>query len=613
MERRDIIATPLQGGRDRVGQSGPEDPGLRGLFVGNCRAALLAVTGFSAIIGLLGLTGPLFMLQVYDRVLPARSEETLVALVVLAAFLFMLLGLFDLARSRAMARTGHFVQQALDDRLFPRMLGLPSGRSDQRPATLIHDVDTLRQFLAGPLAISLADLPWTPLFYLALFLLHPLLGGLAAGGTALLLVGAIARQRRLAGPARTAAAAEGAADRMAHEFLAHPDEVRAFALPRKARQAWLGRRAVAGASGLEVADTLQGTAVLLRTVRLAMQSAILALAAWLCLRGALSFGALSAASILLGRALQPVEGLVSGWPLLTRAAGAWARIGAALTAAPLAGDPPAFDLPAPTGRLAARSVRLSPFATPGKARQNPPAGAISFQVDPGQILGIIGPSGSGKTTLIRSLAGLSPPAGGEVRLDGAPMHHYRAGTRAAAIGYLPQTPRFFSGTIAENIARFADDASPETVIKVARQAGAHDMILGLADGYGTRLCPDAAPLSGGQAQRIALARALYGAPSLLILDEPDARLDADGALALDRVLRSHRASGGTVILSAHRQSLIRACDLLLALQDGGSRAFGPRQAVLSDLHLAFRRPDEADGSHQASAWSRPDPQAEVAA
>jgi len=283
-----------------------------------------------------------------------------------------------------------------------------------------------------------------------------------------------------------------------------------------------------------------------------------------------------AASILMGRALAPVETLMGGWALADRALGARRRLRLHLDGAPDLAAP--MTLPTPAARLGVSGLAV---AVPGA--KIPTLRNISFQIEPGQILGIIGPSGAGKTCLVRTLAGLWSPVGGWVKLDQAHLHHFSPVARAAAIGYLPQNTGLFEGTIAQNIARLQQDADPADIVRAARLTGAHQMIAALPDGYDTRLSADGGGLSGGQAQRISLARALFGDPALLILDEPDSALDAEGALALGQMLRRHRTAGGSVIMTAHRQALIGTCDLLLALDGGTARAFGPRDEVLRSL------------------------------
>lgn len=573
----------------------PPPPDRIGDILRPCRAALAACALFSAFVNLLMLTGPLFMQQVYDRVLPARSPETLAALFLLVLFLFALLALADVARTRILARCADHLQIQLDLRVFPALLGPPAGGPPPAPPTLLRDIDALRRALSAPVTLAAMDLPWLPVFLGALCLLHPLFGLLALAGGAGLAAITWAAHRRIRALTRTAAAASRAADATAAQFLAQPEATAAFALGPAAARRWQAHRQAAARSEARLTDTAGLASSISRAARLLLQSAMLGLAAWLFLQGQVSAGAMSAASILMGRTLVPVETLIAGWALAERALAARARLSAFLRSNNPVPTPTA--LPAPAPRLSATGLTVT---APGGGK--PLLRDISLSVEPGQILGIVGPSGAGKSALVRALAGLWPPVRGEVRLDGAHLGQYAPATRAAALGYLPQRPGLFDGTIAENIARLDPAPNAAAVVAAARAAGAHDLIVGLPDGYDTRLAPDGAGLSGGQIQRIALARALFGAPPLLILDEPDSALDAEGANALGQLLRRHRAAGGAAIIATHRLSLIRDCDLIVALDGGAIRATGPRDAMLGGLSPPARpTPLAAVGGRRASA------------
>lgn len=538
----------------------------------SCRTALIAAALFSAVVNLLMLTGSLFMLQVYDRVLPARSTETLVALLLLVVFLYCLLGVLDLARARILARAADHVQARLDEQVFPALLQSAAPQS----ATLLRDIDAVRRAIASPIALAAMDLPWVPLYLGALGLLHPLLGLTALGGGSVMTAITVVKQRQLRTFGQAVGTEELAADRSAQQFIGQPDAVNAFAMQAAAVAGWHTHRQRASLAEARLSDKAAFATTLTRTIRLFLQSAMLALGAWLCLRGQLSGGAMAASSILMGRALAPVETLIGGWSLADRAWAARRRLTSFLTA--LVDRDTPTQLPAPCARLDVTGLTVAaPGATSAVLRN------ISFHVAPGQILGIVGPSGAGKSCLVRALAGLWAPVGGSLRLDQAHLHQYTPAARAAAIGYLPQDRCLFDGTIAQNIARLQSGAAADAIVRAARFAGAHQMIAAMPDGYETRIHANGAGLSGGQAQRIALARALFGDPVLLILDEPDCALDAEGALALGQLLRRHQAAGGSVILTAHRQALVGACDVLLALDRGTASAFGPRDEVVRSL------------------------------
>ena len=550
-------------------------PGLAELALHRHPRLLALAILFSVAASLLMLTSPLYMLQIYDRVLGSRSEATLVALSLLIALLFLLMGIFDHARSRLLARIGARLQDGLDRRVFSAALDAASLDPDDANATSApRDLDALRQFWASPAVTALIDMPWVPIYLGAIFLFHPILGWLAVAGGAvvfcLALLNQISTRRAIARSTAAGLQAERAADRMVTEG----ETIRALGMTGAAFDRWQKTRGLALTEGLHASDVAGANATASRTFRLFLQSAMLGLAAWVVLRGELTPGAMIAASILMGRALQPVEQAVAHWSTIQRAAEARNRLADLLARVP----PPAprTVLPRPTGRLAAVQLAIRP---PGQAL--PTLRGVSFTLDPGQALGIIGPSGAGKSTLARALIGLWPTAAGSLRLDGATLDQYDPDQLGRWIGYLPQRVTLFDGTIAENIARLAppDDAA---VVAAARKAAAHDMILRLPDGYDTRIDAAGGRLSGGQIQRVALARALYGDPPLLILDEPNSQLDNDGSNALNAALRAHKAAGGTAIVMAHRPAAIQECDMLLLLENGQPSAYGPRDQVLRD-------------------------------
>lgn len=550
-------------------------PGLAELARHRAPGLLAMAFLFSAAVNLLMLASPLYMLQVYDRVLSSRSEPTLVALSLILALAFLVMAILDHMRSRILARIGARLQSALDRRVFEAALArMSQAPDDPAAAAAPRDLDALRLFWASPAVTALLDLPWTPVYLAAIFLFHPWLGALAlAGGlviTGLALANQLATRRSLALATEAALRADRAADRM----IADAETIRALGMTPAAFDRWQMARSAALAHGLDAADQGGLWSTASRNFRLFLQSAMLGLAAWIVLRGELTPGAMIAASILMGRALQPVEQAVAQWPVIVRAREARLALADLFTRIP----PPLsrLALPRPVARLSVQSLSL---LAPDRA--TPLLRGLSFTLDPGQAIGIIGPSGAGKSSLARALAGLWPPASGSIRLDGAPLEQFDPVRLGTFIGYLPQRVTLFDGTVAENIARLAppDEAR---VVAAARAAAAHDMILALPDGYDTRLDAQGGRLSGGQMQRIALARALYGDPVLLILDEPNSNLDNDGSLALNAAIRAHKAAGGAVLIMAHRPAAIQECDLLLVLEGGQPRALGPRDQVLRE-------------------------------
>lgn len=554
-------------------------PGLAELQAARAasRRAVWIAFLFSALVNLLMLTAPLYMLQVYDRVLVSRSEETLLALTLLMAFLFLLMGLLDHARSRIMARVGAKLQARLDLRVgraaFRRLTVAPE---DPAARAARQDLDAIARFWASPVVLALFDAPWAPLFAAAIFVFHPWLGWLAVGGGLVIVGLSWLNQRSTETPLQRSGLATLEAERQADTLGSEAEVVQALGMTQAALARLGDWRERALAEGLAASDASGRYTVLVRTFRLFLQSAMLGLAAWLVLREELSAGAMIAASILMGRALQPVEQAVAQWPVLIRARQAEPRLAALLAAVPE--TPPVLRLPRPDATVEVRGLTLVP---PGK--EAPVLRDVGFRLGPGQALGVIGPSGSGKSSLARALVGTWRPSSGQIRLGGAALDQYDPDTLGGLLGYLPQRVALFDGTVAENIARLQPDADPDRIIAAARAAAAHEMILELDGGYASRLPAQGGRLSGGQIQRIGLARALYGDPVVLILDEPNSNLDNEGAEALTRAIRAAKVRGAAVLVMAHRPAALQDCDLLLVLHAGGVAAFGPRDAVLRQM------------------------------
>jgi ATP-binding cassette, subfamily C, bacterial len=536
-----------------------------------------AVALFSAFVNLLMLTGPIFMLQVYDRVLGSRSEETLLALFILVVFLFAMMGLLDAARARVMARLSARFQTALEARVFRASIARAALLPGDTPATLgLRDLESIRQLLSSPVFLSLFDLPWAPFFLLAVFIFHPWLGWLAVAGGAALIAVTWANQVTTRRGVLASQMALQRADRLAEQLRDEADLIQSLGMRGAGFARWMSARDIAMRESLSAGDATGGFSTFTRTFRLFLQSAMLGLGAYLVLQGELTPGAMVASSILMGRALSPVEQSIGGWSLVQRAQDAWQRLSQLLSAQP--DEAPRTALPRPSAMLEANQLTVAP---PG---QNQAAlRMVSFKLEPGQALGIIGPSGAGKSTLARAITGAWKPASGWLRLDGATLDQYDPDVLGDHIGYLPQRVTLFDGTIAENIARLSPSPDDAAVVRAAQKAAAHQMILDLPQGYDTRVTQSGGRLSGGQIQRIGLARALYGEPVLLVLDEPNSNLDNDGSLALNTAIRTMKAEGKGVIIMAHRPAAIQECDLLLMLDNGIRRAFGPRDEVLKAL------------------------------
>lgn len=537
---------------------------------------VVAVLVFGCFVNLLLLTGPLYMLQVYDRVLGSGSEATLVTLSLLAMGLFLAMGVLDHVRGRIMVVVGARFQDRLDRRVFAAAMARSAAAPpDMDAATAQRDLEAVRSFIASPVLMALADLPWTPFFLAAIFIFHPLLGWLAVLGGAVLVGVTVVNQIASRAPQREAGMAALLADRTSGHLRAEAGTLQALGMAAAAHDRWQLARRRALALSVSAAGIAGGFSVLIRTFRLFLQSAMLGLGAWLVVQGDLSGGAMIAASILMGRALAPIELAVGQWSVAQRAVDGWRRLAELLTRLPVAAG--RTTLPRPRALLEVDRISVSP---PGE--ETPLLSAISFRLEPGQALGVIGPSGSGKSTLARALTGIWPASAGAVRLDGARLDQYDPDVLGRLIGYLPQRITLFDGTIADNIARL--DLAPDSaqVVEAARKADAHDMIVRLPEGYDTPVSAPGGRLSGGQIQRIGLARALYGDPVLLVLDEPDSSLDSHGAAALNAAIRAAKAAGQTALIMAHRPAAIQECDLLLLLEDGTRRAFGLRDTVLRE-------------------------------
>ncbi|MBM1555602.1 type I secretion system permease/ATPase [Sulfitobacter mediterraneus] len=543
---------------------------------GRSRSLYLVVVVFSLFANLLLLTGPVFMLQVYDRVLGSGSRETLVALSGLVLFLFCILGLLDHLRGRIMTRIGLRFQADLEKRVLDAVLRKSALLPDDGTRQGLRDLDAVRRLITSPVLIAVFDLPWTPLFFAAIFAFHPVLGMGALAGAVLLVLATIANQILSRDPQAKADLAAQAAEVIESQARAEAETVHALGMADAMFHRWQDARAAAVTNQLAVADIGGGFGVLTRTLRLALQSVMLGLGAWLVLRGQMSGGAMIAGSVLMGRALAPVEALLNHWPVLQQGRKGWCSLAALL--GEVGEVPPRIDLPTPAARLSVDALTVVPPGHKGATLKS-----VSFELEPGQAVGVIGPSASGKSTLARAVMGAWPVAGGQVRLDGATVGQYGPQTLGGYIGYLPQKPTLFDGTIAQNIARLRQDAEDSKVVIAAQKAAAHDMILALPQGYDTVIDAGQVRLSGGQIQRIGLARALYDDPVLLILDEPNANLDNSGSLALNHAVRQMKDNGKAVLIMAHRPAAIQECDMLLVL-DGGMRvAFGPKNEVLAGM------------------------------
>jgi len=551
--------------------------GELGAALRSSRYLLLAVAVFSVFVNLLMLTGPLFMLQVYDRVLGSRSEATLIALVGLMAFLFGMMGLLDIVRGRVMVRVAAKFQSRLAARVFSAVIArnatLPG---DPLAATALRDLDAVQRLLSSSLLLAVFDVPFAPVFLAGLFVFHPLIGWLAISGGAILIGLLLLNQALSKRAVLEAQASSSRSDRLAEQLRDAADLVQSLGMRNSGLARWDAERSRALVGSVAVSDGSGLFSAMTRIFRLFLQSALLAAGALLVLRGELTSGAMIATSILMGRALSPVEQAVGGWALVQRAREGWRRLGMLLAVVP----PVTVRTMLPRPRAVLEVSQLS-VVPPGQSQAT--LRAVSFRLEPGQALGVIGPSGAGKSTLAAALTGVWLPTAGSIRLDGATLDQYDPDELGKLIGSLPQRVMLFDGTIAENIAHLALDPDAESVVTAAAKAAAHQMIVNLPDGYDTAVTQTGGRLSGGQIQRIGLARAFYHGPVLLVLDEPNSNLDNEGSAALNLAIRGIKAEGGSVLIMAHRPAAIQECDLLMVLDGGICRAFGPRDEVLRGM------------------------------
>lgn len=539
-----------------------------------CRRYFVTAVIFSLAINLLYLASPLYMLQVYDRVVSSASEVTLVMLTIILLVTLAALAGLDSVRGRVLTRASIRIDRLIAGRVVAATMEAAArgGPSRNQP---LRDFDTFRQFITGSGIHAVFDLPWSPIYIAVIFILHPLLGSFALGSALVLVLMALLNEHVVKKPLAEAAEAATRNYSFTEMSLRNAEVVQAMGMMPGLLQRWSRDRNVVLDRQSYASDRAATTSSIIRFLRLAMQSIILGLGAYLVIERVTTVGSMFAASILLGRALQPVEQIVGSWRNLTSARSAYHRIKGLLASNPP--RDPALALPKPTGRL---SVEGLTYVVPGTNR--PILRNISWRLDPGEVLGIIGPSGAGKSTLSRQIVGILPPSAGAVRLDGADVASWPRESLGRHIGYLPQDIELFADTVASNISRFRNDDDQE-VIEAAQLAGVHDMILRLPGGYETQIGDGGAILSGGYRQRIGLARAVYGNPSLIVLDEPSSNLDSDGDTALLSCIAELKKRGATVVMISHRPNTLGAVDKLLLLRDGVAEMFGPRDEIITKL------------------------------
>ncbi|WP_299923198.1 type I secretion system permease/ATPase [uncultured Pelagimonas sp.] len=531
---------------------------------------------FSICVNILMLTGPMYMMQVYDRVLGSRSEATLIALSVLVIFLYSMMGILDFVRGRVMGRVAARFQSALDLRVFDAVVRRAAIKPDSLSQTGLKDLESIQRLMASPVTLALFDIPMTPFFILGIMVFHPWLGYLALAGGGFLIIVTIVNQMVTRTPTLKSNMAVMIAEKSAEQIQSEAEMVQALGMRGNAFTRWMMARGQALSGQIGSSDLTGFFSTLTKSFRLLLQSAMLGLGAYLVLLGELTPGAMIAGSILMGRALAPIELAIGQWAAVERARKGWDNLCQLLSEIPP--EPERTELPRPRAKLEVQQLTVVP---PGE--QQASLRLVSFNLDPGQAVGVIGPSGSGKSTLARALTGIWRPAGGKIRLDGASIDQYGADVLGQHVGYLPQRVTLFDGTIAENIARLSQQPDAEKVVEAAKKADAHEMILKLPDGYDTRVTAAGGRLSGGQMQRIGLARAMYGDPVLLVLDEPNSNLDNEGSEAVNKAIKGFKEQGKSVLIMAHRPAAIKECDLLLMIENGTRAAFGPKEEVLRQM------------------------------
>ena len=526
---------------------------------------------FSVFVNILMLTGSIFMLQVYDRVLSSGSVETLVALFMLVGALYAIMGVLDYIRGRVAARIGASFQAGLDSRVF----GAQINRANQTGVhtSALADLESIQRFYSSPVLFAIFDIFFSPLFLAAIFMLHMWLGWAAVAGMVVLIITTTLNQiltRRVVAEANQASSQANA---FSEDIRNHSELVRGLGMANAALAKWQVVRNTALKKQISSSDRTGGFTAFTKSFRFFLQSAMLALGAYLTLLGEITGGAMIASTIMLGRALAPIEQIIGQWPMVLRMRQGWKSLEDLLAEVP--DEAELTPLPRPKALVQLEQVSVVPPGTKAIVLQK-----LSFELKPGEVLGVLGLSASGKSSLARILTGIWQPVSGKVRLDGATLDQFSADDLGKHVGYLPQDVTLFNATIAENISRLQADADPEMVIKAAKMAGAHELILKFPEGYNTRVTSKGGVLSGGQKQRVGLARAMFGDPVILVLDEPNSNLDAPGQHALNKAIQTMKANDNAVVMMVHRAPALAACDLVLVLEGGIARGFGPRDEML---------------------------------
>lgn len=535
-----------------------------------------SLVAISLVSNLLMLTGPLFMMQVYDRVLASRSVPTLFVLTVLICALFTFYTFLDILRTRMASRYANVLDARISSRLFAAAVRSKLAMSSPRTADPVRDGDTIRQFLGGAAPLTLLDLPWVPLYLAVVFMFHYWLGWLAVAGCVLITGLMVANELAARKPSQEASADLFERQKQSDDVRLNAETVIAMGMLDDLQCRWSEQTSRMLANQRTSSDRAALFTSATKGLRLLLQSAVLALGAYLVIQGQMTPGLMIAASVVTARSLAPVEQIVGQWRSFVSARQAWFRTRKILSVKP----PPKREvsLPLPTHSLSVKGLSAAPHGFKSAVLSG-----VQFELRAGDGLGVLGPSGSGKSSLARALIGVWPHLSGEVRFDGATLSHYEPTQLGEIVGYLPQRVELFAGSVAENIARFRPNAGSEGVISAATSAGIHSLINAMPDGYNTQVGEQGDRLSAGQRQRIGLARALYGNPFLIVMDEPNANLDSDGDSALTEAISEARGRGSIVIVIAHRPSAIAAIDTVLYMRGGRQLACGPKSDVLQQF------------------------------
>jgi PrtD family type I secretion system ABC transporter len=554
-----------------------EKPSELSAALAACRSAFIGTALISGMSNILMLTGAMFMLEVYDRVVPSRSMATLIGLVVLAAGLYAALGVLDAIRVRILARIGGALDETLSGRVYDTLVHLPlriGSRSEGNQP--LRDLDAIRSYFSSLGLVALFDLPWLPIYLAICFAFHPLIGFTALGGAIVLIALTLLTETLMRAPSKAATEAAIARNGLADASRRNAEALTAMGMVSRMAQRWGEANRQFLQSQRRTSDIAGGLGAVSKVLRMMLQSGVLAVGAYLVIHQEATAGIIIAGSILSARALAPVDLAIAHWKGFVAARQSWGRLNRLLQVLPAQSAPMALQ--APAHRLAVENVSAAPPGVQKIVVQD-----IGFKLEAGQGLGIIGPSGSGKSSLARLLVGVWYPVRGKVRLDGAALDQWSPDALGCHIGYLPQDVELLGGTVAQNIARFESEPDSEAVIAAAKAVGVHDMIVGLPAGYDTPVGEHGSALSTGQAQRVALARAVYRDPFLVVLDEPNSHLDSEGDEALTRAILGVRERKGIVIVIAHRPSAIAGVDHLLVMNQGRAQAFGPKDEILSKV------------------------------